>query len=78
MKSKPAPRQTSGKPSQPEQQIGEGSYEGARDYRENIDAYLQGADVAADAKAAKPANAAEAAELKHAEDEGRSHSKSRG
>jgi hypothetical protein len=34
--------------------------------------------VTADAKAAKPANAAEAAELKHAEDEGRSHSKSRG
>lgn len=71
MKSKSRPPATG-------QQIGEGSYEGARDYRKNISAYLQDADVAADAKAAQPRSAAEAAELKAAEDAGRSHSKAKG
>jgi len=75
MKSKTPPQQAS---EQPRQQIGEGSYEGTRDYRKNIDVYLEDADVAADAQAAKPANAAEAIELKRAEEEGRSHSKSKG
>jgi hypothetical protein len=60
------------------QPIGEGSYEGTRDYRKNIDAYLANADVAADAQAAKPSSAAEAAELKQAEQVGRSHSKAKG
>ncbi len=60
------------------QQMGEGSYEGTRDYQNNIAAYLQDADVAADAKAAKPANEAEAALLKRAEEEGLSHSKAKG
>ena len=71
MKSKPD-TQATGK------QIGEGSYEGARDYRKNIAAYLQNADVAADAKAAQPDSPTEAAELKQAEEEGRSHSKAKG
>jgi hypothetical protein len=60
------------------QQVGESSYEGARDYRKNIAAYLKDADVAADAEAARPGSAAEAAELKAAEEEGRSHSKAKG
>lgn len=71
MKSNPDPKQ-------PKQQIGEGSYEGTRDYRKNIDTYLKDADVAADAKAAKPGSAAEAVELKQAEEEGRSHSRAKG
>jgi hypothetical protein len=71
MKRNPQPPATS-------QPIGEGSYEGARDYRKNITAYLQDADVAADARAAQPGNAAEAAELKAAEEEGRSHSRAKG
>ncbi len=66
------------KPPKTGQQIGEGSYEGARDYRKNIAAYLQDADVEADAEAAQPGSAAEAAELKAAEEEGRSHSKAKG
>ena len=60
------------------QQMGEGSYEGTRDYQNNIAAYLEDADVAADAKAAKPADEAEAALLKQAEEEGLSHSKAKG
>lgn len=58
--------------------IGEGSYEGTRDYQKSIQTYLEDADVAADAQAARPADAAEADALKQAEQEGLSHSKSRG
>lgn len=61
-----------------EPQIGEGSYEGARDYQQSVETYLEDADVAADARAAKPANPAEAEALKRAEQEGLSHSKSKG
>lgn len=60
------------------QQIGEGSYEGTRDYQKSVETYLEDADVAADAKAAKPANPAEADELKRAEEEGLSPTKSKG
>lgn len=60
------------------QQIGEGSYEGTRDYQKGVDTYLANADVAADARAARPADPAEAAELKAAEQEGLSHSKAKG
>ena len=59
-------------------QIGEGSYEGTRDYQESVKSYLEQADVAADAQAAHPANDSEAASLKQAEREGLSHSKARG
>ena len=59
-------------------QIGEGSYEGTRDYQESVKTYLEQADVAADARAAQPANAGEAASLKQAEHEGLSHSKAKG
>ena len=60
------------------QQMGEGSYEGTRDYQEGMQNYLANADVAADAQAARPADDAEAAELKEAEREGLSHSKAKG
>lgn len=59
-------------------QMGEGSYEGTRDYQEGVQNYLANADLAADAQAARPADAAEAAELKEAEQEGLSHSKAKG
>lgn len=58
--------------------IGEGSYEGTRDYQKSIQTYLEDADVAADAQAARPADAAEAEALKQAEQEGLSHSKAKG
>lgn len=58
--------------------IGEGSYEGTRDYQKSIQTYLEDADVAADAQAARPADPAEAEALKQAEQEGLSHAKSRG
>ena len=59
-------------------QIGEGSYEGTRDYDESLKSYLEKADVKADADAAKPASPQEAVELKKAEQEGISHSKAPG
>jgi len=64
--------------SRPAQQIGEGSYEGTRAYQKSIKTYLEDADVAADARAARPANEDEASELKQAERQGRSHSKAKG
>ena len=60
------------------QQMGEGSYEATRDYQDNIKDYLKKADVESDAKAAKPDSPAQAAELKKAEEEGKSHSKAPG
>lgn len=70
--------QTPDKPGHPEQQMGEGSYEGTRDYQENIKSYLEKADVKSDAEAAKPATAEEAKALKKAEDEALSHTKAPG
>ena len=58
-----------------EQQIGEGSYEASRDYKQRADEYMKKADVEADAEAAKPRSEQEARDLKQAEEEGRSHSK---
>ena len=55
--------------------MGEGSYEGAREYKERTERYVKNADVEADAEAAKPRSEQEARELKDAEEEGRSHSK---
>ncbi len=59
-------------------QMGEGSYEGTRDYQKSIKDYLQEADVQRDAKAARPTSAAEARELERAEQEGKSHSRAAG
>lgn len=61
----------SGKP----QQVGEGSYEGAREYKERTERYLEKGNVEADAEKAKPASEQEARDLEQAEDEGRSHSR---
>lgn len=54
---------------------GEGSYSATRDYQKNIKDYLDKADVASDAQAAKPRSESEARELEQAEREGKSHSK---
>jgi len=59
-------------------QMGEGSYEGTRDYQKSIKDYLKEADVQRDARNAKPSSAAEAAELVRAEKEGKSHSRASG
>lgn len=59
-------------------QMGEGSYEGTRDYQEHIESYLEKADVEADAKAAEPRTPQEAALLKKAEQDGLAHSKAPG
>ena len=69
---------TPDKPGKPAQQMGEGSYEGTRDYQANIKSYLEKADVKSDADAARPATAEEAKALKKAEDEARSHTKAPG
>jgi hypothetical protein len=60
---------------QGDQEMGEGSYEGTREYNRRTQEYLKKADVEADAEKAKPRSEEEARELKQAEDEGRSHSK---
>lgn len=65
-------------PDKPEQQMGEGSYEGTRDYQENIKSYLDKANVKSDAEAAKPATPEEAQALKKAEDEALAHTKAPG
>ena len=57
------------------QQMGEGSYEGTRDYNQRTEEYLRTHDVDKDAEAAKPRSEQEARELEEAEREGRSHSK---
>lgn len=59
----------------PRQQMGEGSYEGTRDYNRRTEQYLQSHDVKSDAEAARPRSEQEAREMKEAEREGRSHSK---
>ena len=66
------------KKSQPTRQIGEGSYEGSREYGESMKAYLETADVKADGEAAQPASPEEAKQLEKAEQEGLAHSKAPG
>jgi hypothetical protein len=68
-------KQSQSAQSQPTRQIGEGSYEGSREYGESMKAYLETADVKADAEAAQPASPEQAALLKKAEQEGLAHSK---
>ncbi len=58
--------------------LGEGSYEASQDYEERMRRYMERADVQADAEAARPADEAEARELKRAEEEARSHTKAPG
>ncbi len=59
----------------PPQQMGEGSYEGTRDYNKRTEDYLKKNDVQKDAEAAKPKSDQEARDLEKAEEEGKSHSK---
>ena len=59
-------------------QIREDSYEGTRDHQQGIESYLKKADLASDARAAKPDNNKEAAQLEQAEKEGLSHTKAPG
>lgn len=75
---RPQQAQTPEKPGKPEPQMGEGSYEGTRDYQESIKSYLDKADVKSDAEAAEPATPEEAKALEKAEDEGLSHTKAPG
>jgi hypothetical protein len=57
------------------QEMGEGSYEGTREYQKNIGDYLKKADVQKDAENAKPRSEQEARDMNEAEQEGKSHSK---
>lgn len=57
------------------QQMGEGSYEGSREYKERTERYLEKADVEADAEKARPRSEQEARDMQQAEEEGRSHSR---
>jgi hypothetical protein len=63
------------KPEAKQQQMGEGSYEGTREYNQRQAEYLKTHDVKKDAEAAKPKSEEEARELREAEEEGKSHSK---
>ena len=55
--------------------MGEGSYEGTRDYNQRQAEYMKTHDVRKDAEAARPKSEQEAREMREAEDEGKSHSK---
>lgn len=54
-----------------DQQKGEGSYSGTRDYQESVKSYLETADVDKAAREAAPNSASEAIELERAEQAGR-------
>ena len=54
---------------------GEGSYSASRNYQQNIESYLEHANVQGDAEAAQPRSESEARELEEAERAARSHSK---
>ena len=64
-----------GKKPAAKEQMGEGSYEGTRDYDQRQAEYMKTHDVQKDAEAAQPKSEAEAREMEQAEEEGKSHSK---
>ena len=71
-----SPEIQSGKPPGAEQeQMGEGSYEGTREYSRRTEEFLKTHDVEKEAEAAKPRSDEEARDMEKAEEEGRSHSK---
>jgi hypothetical protein len=89
-KSKPASgkQQSASKPDQQQQQsgagasqskqgkqMGEGSYEGTRDYNQRTAEYLKTHDVKADAEAAEPRSTDEARQMEEAEKKGKARSK---
>ena len=55
----------------PDNQIGEGSYSGTRDYQKSVKNYLKTADVEQDARDAAPRTADEQRELDEAEKAGK-------
>ena len=63
------------KPGAKQQQMGEGSYEGTRDYNQRTAEYLKRHDVKKDAEASKPKSEQEARDMEQAEEEGKSHAK---
>ena len=63
------------KPGAKEQQMGEGSYEGTRDYNKRTEEFLKTHDVQKEAEAATPKSEDEARDMEQAEEEGKSHSK---
>jgi ElaB/YqjD/DUF883 family membrane-anchored ribosome-binding protein len=54
---------------------GEGDYQSAREYREDVQEFLEHADVAQAARAAAPRDAREARELEQAEEAGRARAR---
>jgi hypothetical protein len=58
--------------------IGEGSYEGTRDYAASIDSYMRNADIDDAVQAAAPTSASEEGDLLRAEAEGASRTKAPG
>ena len=58
-----------------QEEMGEGSHEGTREYNKRTADYLKSHDVEKDAEAAKPRSEEEAREIERAEQEGKSHSK---
>ena len=72
------PRQTQQGGGDGGSQMGEGSYEGTRDYQNRMKSYLETANVKSDADAARPATPDDAKELLDAEKQGLSHSKAPG
>ena len=63
------------KPQGRQQQMGEGSYEGTRDYNKRTEEFLKTHDVQKEAEQAAPKSEQEAREMQQAEEEGKSHSK---
>lgn len=56
-----------------DQENGEGSYVGTRNYQTSLKGYLESANVEQDARDAAPENAAEARDMEKAEQAGRKH-----
>jgi hypothetical protein len=73
MTPKDKPPTDAGKPKAPPQIQGEGDYESTRRFDNDEQRFLKTADVADLARKAAPKSKEEAAELKEAEDIGRSH-----
>jgi len=62
-------------PAAKQQQMGEGSYEGTRDYNQRQAEYMKTHDVQKEAEKAKPQSEQEARDIEQAEEEGKSHAK---
>jgi len=74
----PGAQQQGGSGADKPQQMGEGSYEGAREYKERTERYLDQGTVERDAEAAKPQSEQEKREMEQAEEDAKSHSRGEG